>query len=381
MQQYTDILQNLKESNNYRTLPDTDTLQLIDLCSNDYMGINANTKMQETFWREVAKKHSFGSCSSRLLSKNLEQHQLLETEIADAFHKESCLLFNSGYHANAGILPALASDKDLILADKLVHASIIDGAKLGKADFMRYRHLDYNHLENLLKKHRSNYNRVFIVSESIFSMDGDKADLRKLIELKQKYNGLLYVDEAHALGVRGNKGLGCAEEQNCVSDVDFIVGTMGKAWASMGAFVVCSQVFKDVLINFSRPFIYSTALPPINVAWSRFVFQNLIEMNTERQYLKRLSREFASMLNIQSESHIIPYVIGLNAEAIEKSLLLKGHGFNALPVRYPTVPVNTARLRFSLSASMKMEQLIPIKDLLRITTLNPAHSFAKAENF
>lgn len=381
MQQYIDTLQKLKESDNYRSLPDVGTLQLFDLCSNDYMGIGSNVKMQEIFWKEVAVKHSFGSCSSRLLGKTLEQHELLETEIADVFLKESCLLFNSGFHANAGILPALASDKDLILADKLVHASIIDGAKLGKADFMRYRHLDYNHLEALLKKHRGNYQRVFIVSESIFSMDGDVADLHKLIELKQEYNGLLYLDEAHALGVRGNKGLGCAEEQNCLSDLDFIVGTMGKAWASMGAFVVCKQVFKETLINFSRPFIYSTALPPINVAWSRFVFQNLIGMNAERQYLKRLSREFAGMLNIQSESHIIPFVIGSNAEAIAKSMLLKEYGFNALPVRYPTVPVNTARLRFSLSASMKMEQLLPIQNLLGIASGNYTQNFGKAEKF
>lgn len=377
MQHYSDILQKLKENNNYRTLPDTGTMRLIDLCSNDYMGISLNVKMQEIFWEEVVEKHSFGSCSSRLLSKNLEQHQLLETEIADTFHSESCLLFNSGYHANVGILSVLASDKDLILADKLIHASIIDGAKLGKADFMRYRHLDYTHLENLLKKYRSSYHRVFIASESIFSMDGDIADLHKLIELKQKYNGLLYIDEAHALGVRGNKGLGCVEEQSCVSEVDFIVGTMGKSWASMGAFVVCNQVFKDYLINFSRPFIYSTALPPLNVAWSRFVFQNLMVMNAERQYLKQLSHEFATMLNVQSGSHIIPFVIGSNAHAIEKSQLLKQHGFNALPVRYPTVPINTARLRFSLSANMKLEQLKAIKYLLEVITLNSARDNVK----
>jgi 8-amino-7-oxononanoate synthase len=378
MQQYSDNLQKLKENQNYRTLPDASTLQLLDLCSNDYLGINANAKMQEIFWNEVTSKQSFSSCSSRLLGKSLEQHKSLETEIADAFNSEACLLFNSGYHANSGILPALASDKDLIITDKLIHASIIDGAKLSRADFMRYRHLDYNHLENLIKKYRSNYNQVFIVSESIFSMDGDIADLHKLIELKQKYNCLLYIDEAHALGVCGINGLGCAEEQNCVSDVDFIVGTMGKAMASMGAFVVFKQVFKDYLINYSRPFIYSTALPPVNVAWSRFVFQNLTTMKTERQRLKQLSYEFATMLNIKSESHIIPFVIGSNAKAIEKSLLLKQHGFNALPVRYPTVPINTARLRFSLSANMKIEQLKPIMNLLEVATLNSTLNIAKA---
>lgn len=376
MKQYIEKLQKLKESQNYRTLLDTGTEQLLDLCSNDYLGINANTKMQEIFWDEFATKQSFSSCSSRLLSKSLEQHQFLETEIADAFNKEASLLFNSGYHANVGILPAISSNKDLIIADKLIHASLIDGARLSQADFMRYKHLDYAHLESLLKKYRNSYNQVFIVSESIFSMDGDIADLHKLVELKQKYNCLLYVDEAHALGVRGINGLGCAEEQNCIPDVDYIVGTMGKAIASIGAFVVCTQLFKDYLINYSRSFIFSTALPPINVAWSRFVFQNIASMKTERQNLKQLSLAFADMLNIKSDSHIIPFIIGSNADAIETSLKLKNQGFNVLPVRYPTVPKNTSRLRFSLSANVNIEQLKPIKELIQGATF--AQNISKA---
>ncbi len=364
MQEYINKLKILKGDGNYRALPDEAASQLLDLCSNDYLGINENTKLQADFWNETTSRQLLSSCSSRLLGKQLKQHTLFETELADAYKKESALLFNSGYHANTGILPALTSKKDLIIADKLVHASIIDGAMLSKADFIRYRHLDNKHLEKLLEKNRKNYNQVFIVSESIFSMDGDIAHLPQLVELKNKFDCLLYIDEAHALGVRGEKGLGCAEEQNCIKDLDFIVGPMGKAFASTGAFVVCKQVFRDYLINFARSFIFSTALPPINVAWSRFVFQHLTAMQAERQKLMQLSTEFQEQLGIPGQSHIIPFIIGTNANAIRKSQILRRNGFNVLPVRYPTVPRNTARLRFSLNAKMNIQQLSPIKKLI-----------------
>ncbi len=366
MEQYITSLQKLKGQQNYRSLPHKDTLQLLDLCSNDYLGINANNDLQAVFFEEFRAMFTFSACSSRLLSKSLEPHAQLEGDIAHAYKAEACLLFNSGYHANLGTLSAIATGNDLIIADKLIHASIIDGAKLSAAVFMRYRHLDYNHLEALLKKHRNKYSKVFIVSESIFSMVGDIAGLHQLIELKIRYNCLLYIDEAHALGVRGKNGLGCTEEMDCISDIDFIVGTMGKAMASVGAFVVCNQIFKDFLVNYSRPFIFSTALPPINVAWSRYIFQKLPAMELQRQKLHKLAIWFASKLKIEAKSHIVPFILGSNANAVEKSLLLKKHGFNVLPVRCPTVPQNTARLRFSLNASLNTGQLKPIITLLQI---------------
>jgi len=364
MNKYKIRLQELIESHNYRQLPDNNTLNLIDLCSNDYLGINENAALRKEFLKDINMDYTFGAASSRLLSKSLEQHLLLEKIIAKSYNTEAALIFNSGYHANVGILSALPGNKDLIIADKLIHASIIDGAKLSNADFMRYKHLDYEQLELLLKKHRKNYDKVFIVSESIFSMDGDVADLPKMIELKNKYTSYLYIDEAHALGVRGRQGLGCLEEFDCMADVDFIVGTMGKAMASVGAFVACKQLFIDYLINHSRAFIFSTALPPINMAWSKFVFQQMKDMNTEREYLKNLSTAFSARLNVQANSHIIPFLIGDNSEAIAASQLLKKNGFNVLPIRYPTVPKNTARLRFSLSANMKLENLKAIETLL-----------------
>ncbi len=368
MNKYNLCLQELKENSSYRQLPDSQTLNHIDLCSNDYLGINANTHLRDEFLREFNMDYAFSSTSSRLLSKSLKQHVLLENTIAESFNTEAAMLFNSGYQANVGILSALPGSKDLIIADKLIHASVIDGAKLSSADFRRYKHLNYEHLKFMLEKHRNSYDKVFIVSESIFSMDGDVANIHELSELKNKYNCYLYIDEAHALGVCGKHGLGCVEELDCMAEVDFIVGTMGKAMASVGAFVACQRVFVDYLINHSRAFIYSTALPPINAAWSTFIFHKIKDMNTQREHLQQLSSGFARMLNIKADSHIIPFVIGANAEAIAASQLLKQNDFNVLPIRYPAVPKNSARLRFSLSANMELDKLKAIQSLLRIET-------------
>ncbi len=365
MENYKNVLIKLKEKDNYRIIPENNSLQLINLCSNDYLGINSNKKFYDSFCAEYNAGYGFGSCSSRLLSSSLKEHSLLEKNIAQSYQAEACLLFNSGYHANTGIISAIAKKKDLVLTDKLVHASIIDGVKLSSASFLRYKHLDYSHLEFLLKKYRKNHNNVFIISESIFSMDGDIANLHSLIELKKRYNAYLYIDEAHAFGVRGKNGLGCVEEENCINEVDFIVGTFGKALASVGAFVVCNNIFKEFLVNHARTFIFSTALPPINIVWTNFIFQRLPDMKSQREKLKTLSLQFATLLNLKPGSHIIPFIIGENSNTIKKSDFLKENGFFVLPVRYPTVPKNTARLRFSLNASLKIEQLLPIKEILK----------------
>lgn len=364
MDRYTAELQMLKIANNYRQLPLNETLGLFDLCSNDYLGINSNGKLYEEFLENYNHNYAFSAVSSRLLSKTLTQHVKLEQLISHSYQTESALVFNSGYHANVGILSVLPGNNDLIIADKLIHASVIDGAKLSNADFIRYKHLEYNHLEQILCKYRNNHENVFIVTESIFSMDGDVADLAQLIEIKERHKCFLYVDEAHALGVYGNRGLGYAEELNLISKVDFIVAPMGKAMASVGAFVTCKQIFKEYLINHSRSFIFSTALPPINIAWSIFIFEKIQQMNYERNHLKRLSKQFADLLNAQSHSHIIPFTIGSNADSIAKSKELKQNGFNVLPIRYPTVPKGTARLRFSLCANMIIEELEPLQKLL-----------------
>lgn len=372
MKDYTLILKQLNKAGNLRSLPDIvhtgnrierDGQVMLNLSSNDYLGLASRTDLREAFFEEWKEKdYPLSSSSSRLLTGNFTVYTELEQLMAERFNREAALLFNSGYHANTGILPALANKQTLILADKLVHASIIDGILLSGAPFQRYRHNDYNQLETLLKKNANQYEQLFIVTESIFSMDGDVADLRRLVELKKSYpNVCLYVDEAHAIGVRGKNGLGIAEEQDCIRDIDLLVGTFGKALASMGAYVVCSRTIQEYLVNCMRPLIFSTALPPAQIAWTRFIFERLPEFSSLREELTLTSHLLSDALEGKggeiSESHIIPYIIGENNDCISKAEELQRKGFYCLPVRPPTVPKGTARIRFSLTADITTAQL------------------------
>ncbi|MBX2844277.1 MAG: 8-amino-7-oxononanoate synthase [Flammeovirgaceae bacterium] len=359
-------LDELKATGNFRILPEQPDSALLNLSSNDYLGLSEDENLYHEFLDSLSKKRlSFTASSSRLLSGNSVEYGQLENLIASTYEKESCLLYNSGYHANVGIISALAGKNDLIVSDKFIHASLIDGVRLSKAQVMRYRHLDHDHLENILASHRDEYDQVFILSESIFSMDGDLADLEKLVELKQKFNCFLYLDEAHAVGAVGQMGLGLAETSGLISEIDFIVGTFGKALASVGAFVCCKKLFKDYLVNHSRTLIYTTALPPVNLAWSKFIFERLPDFQSLRKGLKNLSDQFARQLGQIPQSHIIPFIIGANEATIAQSKSLKANGFHVLPIRYPTVLQGTARLRFSLNAKMTKEQLQPIIKLLK----------------
>ncbi|WP_218184464.1 aminotransferase class I/II-fold pyridoxal phosphate-dependent enzyme [Pelistega indica] len=270
-------IKNLKNHHQFRQIPnllhqgrfvEINGQYCLNLSGNDYLGLSYKKELQQEFLEQYRGDIPlFSSTSSRLLTGNFVQYQQLEMLMADLFQQESCLLFNSGYHANIGILPAITDKNSLIIADKLVHASLIDGIRLAGCDFLRYRHNDYQHLATLLTDNASLYQRIIIVTESIFSMDGDFTDLTALIQLKKQYNNiLLYVDEAHAFGLYGKKGLGLAEELNCISDIDFLVGTFGKAAASIGAYLISSRLIRDLLINKMRPLIFSTTIPPFNIA-------------------------------------------------------------------------------------------------------------------
>ena len=282
------------------------------------------------------------------------------------------MVLNSGYHANIGILPALAGKRDLIVADKLVHASIIDGLRLSEAEMLRFRHLDYEHLREILFNHREEYDNVFIVTESIFSMDGDVADLQELCDLKREYDTFLYVDEAHAVGVRGTNGLGCCEEQGCIDDIDFIVGTFGKAFASYGAFVVCDEMFRDFLVNTQRSLIFTTALPPVNVAWTRFILNRMPDFYSYRMKLSGIAEQLRTTLanrgfETRGDSHIVPFLCGSNENSVYMSELFQDNGFFVLPVRYPTVPKNEARIRFSLNAAIPEEDYDCLMEFIEIS--------------
>ncbi|MFO7867853.1 MAG: 8-amino-7-oxononanoate synthase [Bacteroidales bacterium] len=364
-QSYKESLDHLQKTGGFRSIHNPVPEKMIQVSSNDYLGLQHDSELYEEFSEELSSaKYRFTAASSRLLTGNSKEYNALENYLKQIYGTESALVFNSGYHINAGVLPALTGKHDVIIADKYVHASIIDGLKLSSTDYIRYRHLDYEHLEKILQDKAHTYSSVFIVTESIFSMDGDCADLPKIVALKKKYNAFLYVDEAHALGVRGTNGLGLAEEQNCIADCDFIVGTFGKAIASVGAFVVCNTLFASHIINHTRTLIYTTALPPVNLAWTLFIMKKIPLFSDKRHHLQKLQKLFTDQTNLQADTHIIPYILGSNEHAIRYAKNLQNNGIYALPVRYPTVPRNTARIRFSLHAGLSETEIITITNIL-----------------
>lgn len=373
MDAFKQQLEQLSAKNQYRSIPDLvhqgryitrENRKMLNMSSNDYLGLASNENLRQSFLLQYGDNFpSFTSSSSRLLTGNFPIYTDLEQLIAQRFQRESALLFNSGYHANLGILPALTTTKSLILADKLVHASMIDGIRLSQCAFFRYRHNDYEHLKSLLEKNAGKFDRTFIVTESVFSMDGDVADLKHLVQLKKQFpNTYLYVDEAHAIGVYGKNGLGIAERANVIADIDLLVGTFGKALASMGAYVVCDQILKECLINQMRPLIFSTALPPFNVAWTHFIFERLPQLSKERTHLEQLSvflrQEVEHRTQIMpSQTCIVPYILGENESTLAKAKVLQEQGYYCLPIRPPTVPKGTSRIRLSLTADMTMDEV------------------------
>ena len=378
---YAEQLDQFKQQGNFRQFTANQqqgkwiTIQdrtMLNLASNDYLGLATDLHLREEFLDTLKIERAlFSSSSSRLLTGNFAEYEQFENSLSIAFGR-AALLFNSGYHMNIGILPALCDSKTVILADKLVHASMIDGIRLSNAQYVRYRHNDLQHLEQLLQKYHQDeqVERIIVVTESIFSMDGDETDLAALAQLKQRFaKTMLYVDEAHAIGVRGEQGLGCAEQYGVLDQIDFLVGTFGKAIASVGGYIICDSIIRDYLINKMRPLIFSTALPPISMAWSDFIFNKVLSMQQQRQHLAEISQYLqqaviAKGFSSPSSSHIIPVILGQSQAAIEKARYVQQQGFYAMPVRPPTVPQNSSRLRISLTALVQKNELQQLVEYL-----------------
>ena len=378
--QATKILQALKDDNNLRTLQDIqhdgiyiikDNKRLLNLSSNDYLGIATDRELREEFFDTIDKESLLlGSTSSRSLSGNYRIFTQLEDYIAAQFSNKSCLLFNSGYHLNISCMQALSEFSNvLFVVDKFVHASIIDGLRLGGKRFMRYTHNDMQSLASILEKTHNQYESIIIVSEGLFSMDGDLAQLDSLCAFKQQYsNVMLYLDEAHSVGVFGENGLGLAS-LGYENSIDFLVYTFGKAIGSFGACMICSPHLKDFFINKARGFIYSTAIAPINVAWNLFVFQKLKSMQNRRKHLLNLSellrKECAKYnINLMGEAQILSLIAHTNENALLLADKLSHKGFFAPAIKAPSVPPNTARLRISLTSNMQEEMLIELVSVL-----------------
>ena len=361
-------LAELKQKQSYRRIQVIDSnthlvnsnrQELINFSSNDYLGLAADEELQQRFFADtgIDKSHWMSASSSRALTGTSSSHSQLEKLIAQSYNKSGALLFNSGYHANTGILPALTSKDDLIVADKLVHASLIDGLNLCSAKFKRYAHNDIDHLTQLLEKHRQDYRHVWIVSESLFSMDGDTAPLAELVALKEQYQCYLYIDEAHAIGCLGATGLGLAEQHDVIDDIDLLVSTFGKALASCGGFVAGDEVLIQSLVNKSRSWLFSTALAPINIDWNIFIWQQLENFLPQRKRLSELTELFRQGLNNLNHdclgtTYIIPLLIPGNDKVVRLANKLQNAGILAMPIRSPTVRSGSERIRFSLTANL-----------------------------
>lgn len=326
-----------------------DAVASVQTKNNGADGFSADYQLSEQFAEEAAVNAAVAAAAAAAAAR-------------PSYRK--CLYFNSGFEANLGVISTLFGEHDLLLVDKLAHASIIDGMLSSKAKTLRFAHNNVEHLESLIAKHYQDYESVVIVTESVFSMEGDLAPLQQLVELKKRYpNVLLYVDEAHSFGLFGEDGLGLCKELGVHEDVDFLVGTLSKAIGSQGAFLICAPEVKEYLVNFMRPLIFSTALPPVNVTFSMYVIGLLktTAMQYKREYLRKISDYLHSNLQdlgiVPSQSQIQPLITGDSDKALMASHIFRRAGMLALPIRYPTVPQKQARLRLALNCNLRIDDI------------------------
>lgn len=334
--------------------------EYVNFASNDYLGISTKEELRKEF---LEKNNSLlSSASARLLTGSSPEYTELEDTVAKLFRKDAALIFNTGYQCNLGVISALIGKGDVVFSDKLNHASIIDGMQLAQGDFYRYKHCDYENLEKILQNKRSRYKRAIIVSESVFSMNGDTSDIKKLVELKNKYDCLLMIDEAHSF---------------CCSDpiydgVDIITATFGKAVGSFGAFCTADRDIITYLINKARSFIFSTSIPPINIAWSNWLLTEKYDyLMLQRGKLETLTMKVHKILaerriTTPSSSYIIPIVIGNNEDTLKVSEKLRSEGYYIPAIRPPTVPEGTSRLRISLTADCSADDFVRVLDIAAI---------------
>ena len=331
---------------------------LLNFSSNDYLGLSQNNIIKRDTIK-IIKKYGIGSGSSRLVSGNFDFHEKIESDLAKKKKSEVAIIFSTGYLANYSILSTIFSSNifkknPIVFSDRLNHQCIYEGCKNKKINFFRFRHNDMNHLEYLLKKNKFKQNPKFILSESVFSMDGDFADIAGLVNLKKKYNSFLFLDEAHATGIYGDNGFGLSTRFS--NDIDCVTGTFSKAFGSFGAYVSCSKNLKSFLINKCSSFIYSTSLPFSLLASIYSGIKIIPKLKNERKKLIKNSYFLRKILKKDnfdignSQTNIIPIIIGDSKKTILISKKLEKKGFYVVPIRPPSVPPNSSRLRISISS-------------------------------
>jgi 8-amino-7-oxononanoate synthase len=371
-QKLSDDLQNglraLEARDQLRSLTE---LSGVDLCSNDYLGLAQHPKLRESLIRGVTNATRVAGTASRLLSGQDVAWHDLEEEFANFVGTASSLYFGSGYAANIGLLTTLAGPDDVIFSDALNHASLIDGIRLSGARKHIYAHRDLNMLESLLIQYRDDRGRKLIVTETVFSMDGDVAPLRDIFSLADRYNAGIIVDEAHSTAVHGPNGRGIAAGFPDSGNIVARVHTCGKALASAGAFVCGGRSLKEYLVNHARSFIFTTAMPPYMAAQIRAALALASTMNAERAALQRSADQLCAALRAQewdtagSATQIIPVIVGRNEAALSAADFLRREGFAVRAIRPPTVAAGTARLRFSLTAATSEKDLVRLSESLQ----------------
>ncbi|MBV63547.1 MAG: 8-amino-7-oxononanoate synthase [Rickettsiales bacterium] len=375
-------IQKLKKSNLYREIKfssleagttfEDNGSKFLNFSSNDYLGLCSHHQIKEAA-RNALNSFGVGSGASRLISGGTLPHQNIEKESAEFFDKEAALYFTNGYCASVGTLGSILQKGDTVILDKLCHASLIDGSRLSGATLRTFPHNDLEKLERILKSVTDNKvsnTRILIVTEGIFSMDGDSSPILEIIKLKKKYKALLLVDEAHSFGIYGDKGKGIVNSKGLQNDVDFIIATFGKSAGAAGAITASSRIWRDLIINKARSFIYSTAPMPSQAAAAleglRIIQSN--EGDLRRKKLKKNITSLCDKLNLDIPAGaIIPIIIGDEETALKKSKDLMKSGILAPAIRYPTVAKGSSRIRITISSNHTEDCLFKLSKALMVS--------------
>jgi len=365
-----DELAALKQASLLRHIPDTDP-SLINFSSNDYLGLSQHPRIKSVYQKAI-EEYGAGSTASRLICGTTEPHRQLELTIASAKGTEAALSFATGYATSVGVITALLGKGDTIILDKLCHASLIDGARMSGATLRVFPHNNLDKLNSLLESAVAKADpehRILVVTESIFSMDGDASPLTAICKLTKQHDCLLMVDEAHALGIFGPSGMGLTEGLGIQDQVDFHMGTLGKAAGVAGGYIAASQAWIELILNRARSFIYSTAPPPAQAAAATESIRLIQSKEGQllRDALWNNITLFAktAVITPTFPSAIIPWVVGESDDALALSAKLRDQGFLVAAIRYPTVPPHTARLRITLSAAHEPESIQTLAEALR----------------
>ncbi len=371
-------IQELKDQGVYRKLPVMESASgaevmlngksVINLSSNNYLGFANHPRMKEAAIKAV-EKYGVGSGAVRTIIGNMDIHEILEEKLAKFKREEAVMVFQSGFNCNAGTIQAITEKGDVIITDELNHASIIDGCRLSRADKVVFKHSDMEDLERILKESQSKYTRMLIITDGVFSMDGDLARLPEIVELAEKYGAMTYVDDAHGSGVLGENGRGTVDHFHLHGRVDFCIGTLSKAIGVIGGYVAGSKTMQEWLSHRGRPLLFSTSLPPAAVG----AIIEAVDMLTETtEYTDRLwdnARFFKEKMSAlgyntgKSETPITPVIIGDEAQTMAFSRKLLENGLFASGIVFPTVPKGTGRVRCMVTAAHTKEQLSRAVDI------------------